>query len=342
MVNLPKEFADFTSHTCNRFEFLQKWMQMLDIPFKVVTIGTLHHIFVQFPQRFYTPLFRTKTVIVHFDRAPLASQSSSEEYNAGANDNSAAVYQVLLWVKRLLDATITRNLNEKQNVRLSQNVQYNIRVVFSDGEELAGKNAGSFGLAEYFIEHRLAGNGATQSLYNDIYVLDGCGRGEILAISTAGKFQKASSFFLHRFDSLYENCCNLSRISNPESWVTLPIPYGDNAGFIANGIPAIMLTVLPKDEATSYLRQLQIDKKFSKAVMNHEISMHGSGMRPESLEKLRSLGKDPAKSLLLSEKLPKTWRIMHTEFDTTSTLNEEAFMVIKRFLDALALSFIPV
>jgi len=342
VLNLSTEFKYFTSQKCNRFAFLQQWMQMLDIPFSVVSIGNLNHLFVEFPEHFYTPFFRTKTVIVHFDRATLDSQLSDTDFNPGANDNSAAVYQVLLWVKRLLNKTVTSNSTAKTDTQLSKNLQYNIRVVFSDGEELAGKNAGSFGLAKYFIEHHLAGNGTSEALYNDIYVLDGCGRGDILTVSTAGKFLKTSSFFLKRFNNLYNTCCNLCRLSNPETWVTLPIPYGDNAGFIANGIPAIMLTVLPKDEATNYLKHLQIDKDFSRAVMNHEISMHGSGMRPESLKKLQKLGDDPAKALLLSEKLPKTWRIMHTEFDTISTLNEEAFTVMSRFLDALALSFIPV
>ncbi|OJF76230.1 MAG: hypothetical protein BKP49_08810 [Treponema sp. CETP13] len=336
MVKLPLEFFEFIKQSCNRFEFLQKWLQKMDIPFSVVRIGDLNHIFVQFPSSHHSPVFYTKTVIVHYDRA-LLKTSNPKEYNPGANDNSAAVYQTLLWINRLIHGSIDK---KNDTIKTKNTLPYNVRVIFSDGEEHAGKEAGSFGLAEYFLKNKMAGKNAT--IKNDIYVLDGCGRGEVLTVSTAGKFQKASRYFSTQYSTLFEKCCNLARKASSESWVTLPVPYGDNAGFIANGIPAIMITMLPKEESTLYMRQLQKDRKFSEAVMNHSIIMHGGGVSAEGLKKLRSNGTDPAKALLLSEKLPKTWRMMHTQFDTADMLSEEAFSVMERFLDILALSFMPV
>ncbi|HZK19213.1 MAG TPA: M28 family peptidase [Treponemataceae bacterium] len=330
MAFMSSNFLDFVSPDCDRLLFLQKELQKMNVSYTIVKIGELQHIFVHFPQSFYSPLFHTKTLLVHYDRAPLNNESKTK-YNQGANDNSAAVYQTLHFIKRLTNGTVGPGL---------KNRPHNIKIVFTDGEELPGTSAGSFGLAKYFIQNGLVCQN-DKGLVNDIYVLDGCGRGTVLGVSTAGKNQKASPRFARSFDQLYANCCTLAKNASPESWVRLPIPYGDNAGFIAHGVPAVMLSVLPQDEATKYLRQLQKDKSFATAVMNHEIVMHGGGLNPESIKKMRSLGEDPAKALLLSEKLPQTWRMMHTEFDTKEMLNKEAFELMERFLDVLAFNLVP-
>ena len=133
------------------------------------------------------------------------------------------------------------------------------------------------------------------------------------------------------------------------------MPYGDNAGFLACGIPAVALTVLPADEAAVYMRQLQKDRDFAQAVMNRGVAAHGAGFLSAGLsagsgtekkitaalspaEELRKKGIDPAQALLLSEKLPRTWRLMHTMLDDEASLTPQSFALMERFLNLLALS----
>ena len=55
-------------------------------------------------------------------------------------------------------------------------------------------------------------------------------------------------------------------------------------------------------------------------------------------EELRKKGIDPAQALLLSEKLPRTWRLMHTMLDDEASLTPQSFALMERFLNLLALS----
>ncbi|MFI3256997.1 MAG: M28 family peptidase [Spirochaetales bacterium] len=325
---LPTDFEDFLAPDCNRFIFLQNLLKKLSIPFSILTLENCNHICIQFPSHSYNPMFKMKIVLVHYDRAVSAR---GDYITPGANDNSAAVYQVLHWAKKLLDDSITQ-----------PGKIHNIRIFFTDGEELASaKEQGSFGLASHL--KRPGRNN------DDVFVLDGCGRGDVLAVSLAGKNSPASASFTRQFNSLFERACNLVKEASGEKWITIPVPYSDNAGFLACGIPAVALTVLPSEEATAYMRHLQKDKKFARAVMTNGVVSHDAGFLRLGFErdkntvaKLRELNIDPADALLLSEKLPRTWRIMHTEYDNSGSLTREAFVLTERFLDCLALHKVPV
>lgn len=321
MSFLPQEFIDFISANCNRFLFLQSWLKKLDIPFSTLSIEGSNHICVQFPQSSFNPMFKIKTVLVHYDRA---LSNTGKYITPGANDNSAAIYQVLQWVKRLLNGQPTK-----------LGGVYNIRVFFTDGEELGGaQEQGSFALATHFKKLGI--------IHDDVFVLDGCGRGDVLAVSTAGKNSRASSTFIKRFDALFERTCTLARSASPGKWITIPVPYSDNAGFLACGIPAVALTVLPADEASIYMRQLQKDKKFAHAVMTQGVAIHGAGFlgietqnNDVALSKSNKDTIDSATAMLIYEKLPRTWRMMHTEHDDIESLTPEAFKLIDNFLNTL-------
>lgn len=347
MPFLPPEFRQFIAPECNRRVFLQNWLTAEGIPFTPVATGESVHLYVNFPSTAYNPLFKVKTILVHYDRALGADGSF---ITPGANDNSAAVYQVLCLAKRLLSGSLA----------LSGGV-HNVRIFFTDGEELGStapsttsdsgegtppvstgaKAQGAFALASLFkklgIEH------------DDVYVVDGCGRGEVLTVSTAGKDSPASASFVRRFNALFEHTCALAKQASLNKWISVPVPYSDNAGFLASGIPAVAITMLPSDEASVYMRQLQKDKTFARSVMTHGVAAHGAGFLSLSsssgsssaapmLENMRKAGIDPAEALLLSEKLPRTWRIMHTEFDNEACLTMQSFKIMERFLDLLALS----
>ncbi len=274
-----KEFLEFLDINTNRTQWIQNALLSEGIESCVFKIGEQNHIYVKFPLSCYNPLFKIKTVLVHYDRIGI-----------GANDNSAAVYQVIKWASRLN----------------SQLDTHNIRIIFTDGEEL-GFNPdnksfqGALGIASIF--KRL---GITK---DDIFTIDSCGRGEILVISSTGK-DSASKELANRFKILYEKTIQLAKKTCKESWVTIPVPYGDNAGFMAMGIPAVAITLLPKDEATSYMRELQKNNKVYQNVLN----------RNEETSQI----------------LPLTWKMMHTDQDSVENLTPESWFVMEKFLDSLA------
>ncbi len=318
---LPDRFEEFISPSCDRFEFLKDYLTNMGIHFSVIPIENYNHIYIQLPEHTYNPTFKMKTIIAHYDRA---TGSKGEYITPGANDNSAAVFQILLWVKRLLNTPVHR-----------ANAS-NIRVFLTDGEEMgSAQTQGAFALANLFKRMRLAND--------DVFVLDGCGRGDVLAVSNAGRSGKAPPAFIKKFDALFEKTCRLAREASQGNWVTIPVPYSDNAGFIANGIPAVALTVLPSDEASLYMRNLQKDRNLSNSIMTNGVVAHGAGFlslnsrsSTASISMLREAQIDPAEALIMSEKLPKTWRMMHTEHDSAVSLTEQAFVAMARFLDALA------
>lgn len=280
------DFINFLKPGTNRKEYLCNLLEKLGIDFSVIPLDGKNHIYIKFPHHAYNPMFRIKTLLVHYDIF---------EGSPGANDNSAAVFQVINWIRK----------NSLE--------QHNMRIFFTDGEEL-GKDSenqqGSFALAQIFKRLGI--------IDDDIFVLDGCGRGEVLVVSTAGKNSNIeknglkNGNFKNRFNELYEHTINLAKSVANQSWITAPVPYGDNAGFIAQGIPAVALTVLPKEEATEYLRNLQKHKDLAKKIMNHQELV-----------------------------LPKTWKIMHTEQDNIDSLSQNAFILMEKFLETLAKSRQP-
>ena len=144
---------------------------------------------------------------------------------------------------------------------------------------------------------------------DDVYTIDSCGRGEVLVISSTGK-DSASKELANRFKVLYENTIQLAKKTCKESWITIPVPYGDNAGFMALGIPAVAITLLPKDEATSYMRELQKHNKIYQNILNRD-------------EEVANI-------------LPETWKMMHTNQDSIENLTPESWLVMEKFLDSLA------
>lgn len=273
------EFKEFLEPQTDRTEWIQKKLLDSGIDSCVLKLGEQKHIYVKFPLSSYNPLFKIKTILVHYDRIGI-----------GANDNSAAVYQVIKWAQKL-------------NTQLDF---HNIRIIFTDGEEIGfdseNKNfQGALGIASIFKRLGLTND--------DIYAIDSCGRGDVLVVSSTGK-NSGSKDFTKKFNILYENTIELAKKSCPEKWVTIPVPYSDNASFVAMGIPAIAITLLPKTEATSYMRELQKNHNLNNDVVN----------RSETSKDI----------------FPLTWKMMHTDQDCIENLTIESWSVMENFLDALA------
>ena len=226
MYVIPSEFKTFISADCDRASFIQNYLKAAGLEAPVLQMEGKNHIYVKFPQSQYNPMFRIKTVIAHYDRF---------SGSPGANDNSAAVFCLLEWAAQL--------------ARFAAPSFHNIRLIFTDGEELGEKGVsqqGAFPLAQVF--RRL---GITN---DDIFVFDCMGRGDVPILTQTILPHKVPAKFIKAFSELEQRAASLLQTSANGRWFSLPCNYSDNASFIANGIPAVAITMLPSQEVTAATR----------------------------------------------------------------------------------------
>jgi hypothetical protein len=302
-VNISSDFDTFNSDSfqkyiasdCDRLSFLQNYLSERGVSSSVIPLGEKKHLYVNFPSTAYNPMFKIKTIISHYDRVA---------GSPGANDNSLANFAL---------ADFASTLCKSRQV-------HNVRIFFTDGEELGAEGVssqGAFALADLFRKLGIVND--------DVYVFDACGRGEVAILARAGLDSKIAGQFKKKFLDLYERTQNLLRKSMPNSWMTLPVPYSDNAGFLACGIPAVAITFLPKDEVSFYYSNLMADKNLEKAVMNCRIDSEPKNATDLSIQKFKYI-----------EKMPKTWRLFHTEYDNYLSLTSESYVLIKKILMQIA------
>ena len=302
-MNISSDFDTFNSDSfqkyiasdCDRLSFLQNYLSERGVSSSVISLGEKKHLYVNFPSTTYNPMFKIKTIISHYDRVA---------GSPGANDNSLANFAL---------ADFASALCKSRQV-------HNVRIFFTDGEELGAEGVssqGAFALADLFRKLGIVND--------DVYVFDACGRGEVAILARAGLDSKIVGQFKKKFLDLYERTQNLLRKSMPNSWMTLPVPYSDNAGFLACGIPAVAITFLPKDEVSFYYSNLMADKNLEKAVMNCRIDSEPKNATDLSIQKFKYI-----------EKMPKTWRLFHTEYDNYLSLTSESYVLIKKILMQIA------
>ena len=302
-MNISSDFDTFNSDSfqkyiasdCDRLSFLQNYLSERGVSSSVIPLGEKKHLYVNFPSTAYNPMFKIKTIISHYDRVA---------GSPGANDNSFANFVL---------ADFASTLCKSRQV-------HNVRIFFTDGEELGAEGVssqGAFALADLFRKLGIVND--------DVYVFDACGRGEVAILARAGLDSKIAGQFKKKFLDLYERTQNLLRKSMPNSWMTLPVPYSDNAGFLACGIPAVAITFLPKDEVSFYYSNLMADKNLEKAVMNCRIDSEPKNATDLSIQKFKYI-----------EKMPKTWRLFHTEYDNYLSLTSESYALIKKILMQIA------
>lgn len=294
------DFQRFIAPDCNRRQFILDMLKDFGVPAVPLSLEGAHHILVKFPPSAYNPQFKMKTVLAHYDRV---------DNSPGANDNSAAVFQIIYWARRLLRFPGA----------------HNVQIIFSDGEEMGGNEGvseqGAFGIATKFRNLGLT--------RQDVYAFDCCGRGDFVVLSQAGK-GKGSISFQRQFNSLVERTEDLIKSVAGRKWAPLPVPYSDNAGFLACGIPAVAITLLPAQEVVSYLRELKQHPGLAAAVVK------SSQIQDVGARKIK-----PLEPYQVQEKLPMTWRLLHTEYDNLASLTPESFPLMETLLDALARARTP-
>lgn len=291
MSFLPDEFRQYISPECDRASFIENYLRERGVSSSRICMDSKQHILVQFDSKFYNPAFKIKTIISHYDRVP---------DSPGANDNSACNFMLMNWAVSLMKF----------------NGFHNVRIFFTDGEELGKDNGvveqGAFALASTF--KRL---GITN---DDVYVFDSCGRGEVALLSRLSIPLGANKDFVKKYTSLHERTCSLLQQSCSGHWMCLSVPYSDNASFIACGIPAVAITLLPAQEASEYAMNLFSKPELENAILNR--NMNGE---EKELKKL----------------MPQTWQLFHTANDNEASLTESAFVVMNNILYTLSVLKTP-
>lgn len=294
MSGIPEALKSYVADKVDRLAFLQDYLSCRGVSTSVIPLEGKKHLYVNFPSSSYNPQFKIKTLISHYDIV---------KDSPGANDNSFANLALADFAVRIFD-------------RSKQNKISNIRMFFTDGEELGEggvSEQGSFALAELFCKLGIKND--------DVYVFDSVGRGTTPILARAGfdllRKGNKNLNFARNFLDLYERTQNLLRQVSPNNWMTLPVPYSDNAGFLACAIPAVAITMLPKEEASKYYADLMKDKNLEKAVMNANLS------------------DDADFKFKYQEKMPLTWRLFHTPYDNLMSLTPESFDVLEKILDGL-------
>ena len=227
---IPPAFNDFISPTCDRARFIQDYLKAGGIDSTIIPLEGKNHIYVKFPKNQYNPMFRIKTVIAHYDRIGI-----------GANDNSAAVFCLMEWAK---SCAVPEPVEGPHMIQ-----PHNIRLIFTDGEELGEggiTEQGAFPLAQTFRKLGITND--------DVYVFDCMGRGDVPILAQAKIAPNVPTQFLTKYSQLEERTKKILQTCSNGKWFTLPVNYSDNASFIANGIPAVAVTMLPSEEVQQVIQ----------------------------------------------------------------------------------------
>ena len=291
-------FKAFLKKDLNRCDFISQWLSAHNVPHSIVNLAQKKHIIIKYPAQFYDKNFKMKTLTAHYDRAPDTQ---------GANDNSASCFILMNFAKKLCSYTRP----------------HNIKIIFTDGEE-----AGAAGLKEQGAYTLGTGLKKLKMDGDDIFVFDMCGRGDTLILSRSGIFgrDKAKT---KRLDELHKRAGLIAQRACPNKWLSMLTAYSDNAGFIAAGLFAQVITVLPRKEAETLLHCLPKEKLTgqNKTAMGELTDMVIENQKPPQGSPFEKI-------------IPFTWQLMHTADDKIETLNSEAFTLTEKYLTALAENYL--
>ena len=288
-------FLDFIQEGQDRCSFICDYLEKGGVKSSVLHINGKKHILINFPKECYNGYFRIKTIIAHYDRVP---------QSPGANDNSFAVFTLMKWAIRL-----------NQSMR-----EHNIRLIFTDGEEISSaaekkegqksilEEQGAFDLAGVFKRLGITGD--------DVFVFDCMGRGCVPVLGNPFILEKAQSSFKKRYNELQERAKEILSKASPSAWLNLPVSLSDNAGFIASGIPAVVITMLPQEEASKYMFNLVKYPPLEAYVTNKSIP---TGCDTKTLLSL----------------LPKTWLFLHSPYDNAESITWESQTVFINILNVI-------
>ncbi|MDR1618356.1 MAG: Zn-dependent exopeptidase M28 [Treponema sp.] len=288
-------FAGFIAPEADRYGILGSLIDAMGFNSLVFPIGEHRHFFILprgqrlritegFPFRGQSPVI----LAAHYDRVP---------GSPGANDNSAAVFQLLRAALRLTEL----------------GTGYWI-MIFTDGEELeAGEsfeNQGSFALAELL---RQGGLGDAR-----VFIFDACGTGDTLIISSTTDYilrherSAATRKARQLIGELREHAMETVRDLRLDRVLVVPTPFSDDAGFLRAGIPAQTICMLPAEEAAPYASLLRMHPEFADFFL--------AGAIRNTADRFN---------------IPETWRCLNGPSDSRLRLTPMYFDRVVRFAAAL-------
>ncbi len=223
------DLNEFCSFSTDRKEYLKNWLSRENIQYNDLKIKEDHHLIIT-PGGLdlYQQEYKKKILIAHYDK---------DEGSPGANDNSAAVMQLLILAKTLQ----------------TSNKKHNILIILSDGEELQQqslKEQGAYKLAEALKKYNL------DKAF--LLVIDMCGIGDTMVFSSSAQRKQNETPSNEIPSELKELILKHSRGQE----ITQLEYYSDDLGFMAMGFPTLLISLIPWYEK-KYLEQKKMPPSWS-------------------------------------------------------------------------------
>lgn len=279
---LPQSFLDFIAPGIDRFRLLCEMLRTRGFAPSTVEIAGSRHIVIS-PEGALRKGGRTTVLVAHYDRA---------DGSPGANDNSAAVFQLAAAAARL------RVEDAKDWL-----------IVFTDREECAGSN-GARGQGAYALAEGFKAIGLSDSRF---FIFDACGRGDTVIVSTTVDALAADAERVRkRARGLRLSALETGRTAAGGRIMLAPTPFSDDAGFLAAGIAAQTITVLPETEAGMLAGGFRYKREHAASLINRTAR---DELGPETYREL----------------IPETWKLLHGPFDDARSLSPGSFPLMERF-----------
>ncbi|MDR2094386.1 MAG: Zn-dependent exopeptidase M28 [Treponema sp.] len=287
-------FMEFIRPQADRYLILRDMLEEMGFDWLTINLEGNRHFFVLPSGR---NLLRVERPAAFMPKTVLTAHYDRVEGSPGANDNSAAVFELLDTALKLRERRLQDYL-----------------IIFTDKEELRRgegvRDQGSFALGRFL---RRLGMGALQ-----VFIFDACGTGDSLIISTMADYllkddkrpgtEAARQLARH----LRRRALETARKLSMEKVLLIPTPFSDDAGFLRAGIIAQTITMLPSLEAAPFASLIRKRPGFSGALISRE----------------RQEGQD-------IRLIPETWRNLNGPADSHLRLTPEHFKKVVRFALAL-------
>jgi hypothetical protein len=278
---------EFIDPGADRFRILQSLLNdELSLGASTLELSGNRHILVP---SFQDRLSREGIVLAaHYDRAA---------GSPGANDNSAAVFQLIETAAGLRKKRIPDWM-----------------VIFTDKEELV-RGEGIRDQGSYALARDLQRRGFENPR---VFIFDACGTGDTLIISTTAdqlmKDETGPGIAKTRrmVRGLRNRALEAARDLRMDKVLLLPTPFSDDAGFLRAGLAAQTITVLPAREAGPFASLLRNRPGFARGLVSREVQ-------------------DTQDRRLI----PETWRVLNGPGDSHLRLTPPCFKKVARFAAAL-------
>jgi Zn-dependent M28 family amino/carboxypeptidase len=283
-------FEEFTKRAKTRLLVLKSILTEHAIPFTPVVISGNTHLIAGSGKKIIShnaPGEREIVLVSHYDCV---------DGSPGANDNAASVFM-------LIDAAIKLKKNN-----------FPFRIIFTGKEEISGsegiKSQGSYSLACGLREAGFSG-----SLF---FIFDACGTGDTLVISTLADTLlkdadgEAAAETNNMFSILRTRSLDAAARTQKNSYILMPTPFSDDAGFLRAGLAAQTITVLPAAQA----------RYFAALARSNPLNVLAIISREQQVKRDKLV-------------IPKTWQNMNGPQDTLEKLTTNHFADVVKFILAL-------